>query len=74
MHTRRRFLELSGASLLTLPSFLQARPDSQTFYVGILADTHVIDGFYRGPESNPEDTESILKTTESNDAFTSRRS
>lgn len=55
---------MGGASLLALPSFLQARPDSQTFYVGILADTHVIDRFYRGPESNAEDTESILKSSE----------
>src|SRR5262249_31150579 len=30
----------------------------------VIADTHIIDEFYRGPESNPEDTESILKTTE----------
>lgn len=64
MYSRRHFLELSGASLFALPSFLTAKPDSQTFYVGIVADTHVIDGFYRGPEGNLEDTESIFKTSE----------
>ena len=30
----------------------------------MIADSHIIDSFYRGPEGNPEDTESIFKTTE----------
>lgn len=63
MLTRRRFLQATGAGLLAVPSFLDAAaPDSQTFYVGVIADTHIIDTFYRGPEGNAEDTESIFKT------------
>lgn len=29
-----------------------------------IADTHIIDEFYKGPEGSPEDTESIFHTTE----------
>jgi hypothetical protein len=36
----------------------------QTFYVGVIADSHIIDEFHRGPEGSPEDTESIFQTTE----------
>lgn len=50
--------------MLAWPSFLEARADAQTFHIGVIADTHIIDGFYRGPEGNPEDTESIFKTDE----------
>ena len=62
---RRRFIQASGG-LLTLPSFLEARAlaDASKFYVAIIADTHIIDEFYRGPESNPEDTESMFKARE----------
>jgi hypothetical protein len=44
--------------------FAFAAPDSSKFYFAVIADTHIIDGYYKGPESNAEDTESILKTTE----------
>jgi len=67
--TRRDFLKL-GAAGVVLPPFSQARQDSHTFHVGVIADTHIIDSYYRGPESNPEDSESILKTT---DRLTSAR-
>ena len=65
MLSRRRFIQASGG-LLTLPSFLEARvlADASKFYFAIIADTHIIDEFYRGPESNPEDTESMFKTRE----------
>jgi hypothetical protein len=63
--SRRRFIHASGG-LLTLPSFLDARAlaDTSKFYFAIIADTHIIDEFYKGPESNPEDTESMFKTRE----------
>ena len=49
-----------------MPSFLDARAlaDTSKFYFAIIADTHIIDEFYKGPESNPEDTESMFKTRE----------
>jgi hypothetical protein len=37
---------------------------SPYFYFAVIADTHIIDEFYKGPESTPLDTESIFKTTE----------
>lgn len=64
MITRRRFLQASGAGLLVAPSYLDARGDADVFHVGLIADTHIIDGFYTGPEDNPEDTASILLTEE----------
>jgi hypothetical protein len=30
----------------------------------LIADSHIIDDYYKGPESNPEDTESMFKTAE----------
>ncbi len=39
-------------------------PRANVFYIGLIADTHIIDERYTGPESNQEDTESILKSTE----------
>jgi predicted MPP superfamily phosphohydrolase len=64
MISRRRLIQLGGAGVLALPSFLEARPDARKFYFAVIADTHIIDGFYKGPENSPEDTESIFKTTE----------
>jgi Icc protein len=61
--TRRQFLQTTAAGL-ALPPLWQARPGNSTFYVGVIADTHIIDSFYKGPEGNPEDTESIFKTSE----------
>jgi hypothetical protein len=68
--SRNEFLRVSGAaaaSLLIRP-FAYAAPDSPKFYFAVIADTHIIDGYYKGPESNAEDTESIFKTTERLDA------
>lgn len=64
MISRRRLIQLGGAGVVALPSFLEARPDGKKFYFAVIADTHIIDGFYKGPENSPEDTESIFKTTE----------
>lgn len=64
--SRRRFVQAGSAGLLALPSILEARPaaSSHTFRFAVIADTHVIDDFYKGPEGNPEDTASIFKTRE----------
>lgn len=53
-----------GAAGLAMPPFWQATPGKDVFYVGVIADSHVIDEYYKGPESNPEDSESIFKTSE----------
>ena len=63
MLTRRQFIQI-GAAGLALPPFWHAESRRDTFYVGVIADTHVIDDFYRGSEGSPEDTESILKTSD----------
>ena len=63
MITRAKFLRIGAASLAIRP-FAQAARDDSKFYFAIIADTHIIDSFYKGPEGNPEDTESIFKTTE----------
>ena len=47
-----------------LPSFRQAAPDASKFYIAVIADSHIIDSYYRGPENSPEDTASILLTSE----------
>lgn len=64
MLNRRRFLQTAAAGLLGCPTFLEARSGAGVFHVGVIADTHIIDEFYRGPEGNAEDTESIFKTEE----------
>jgi len=61
--TRRQFIHRSAAGL-ALPALWQATPGRDTFYIGVIADSHVIDPYYKGPESNPEDSESIFKTSE----------
>ena len=60
MHTipRRRFLSVAGAAPL-----LAAAP-ANTFRFAVIADSHIIDPMYKGPESNAEDTESILHSAE----------
>lgn len=63
MLTRRQFIHRSAAGL-ALPAIWQTAPRRDTFYIGVIADSHVIDTFYKGPEGNPEDTESIFKTSE----------
>ena len=55
---RRTFLSLAGAVLPSLAS-----PAPNTFRFAVIADSHIIDPFYKGPEGNPEDTESIFQTS-----------
>src|ERR1700760_3227610 len=57
---------MTGAATASLAfrPFAQAAGDSSKFYFAIIADTHIIDQYYKGPESNPEDTESMFKTEE----------
>jgi hypothetical protein len=64
--SRGAFLRIGGAgaaSLLVRP-FALAAADSSRFYFAIIADSHIIDSYYKGPESNAEDTESMFKTEE----------
>ena len=61
MFNRRSFLATLGAAA-ACPHPLEAADGS--FRFAVIADTHIIDEFYRGPEGNAEDTESIFKTTE----------
>jgi hypothetical protein len=64
--TRKTFLRVSGAAAtsLIIPPFSRAAADSSRFYFALIADSHIIDPFYKGPESNQEDTESMFKTAE----------
>jgi len=64
--TRSRFLRMGGAAAasLAIRPFSYAAPGSSKFYFALIADTHIIDPFYKGPESNQEDTESMFKTEE----------
>jgi hypothetical protein len=64
--TRNNFLRIAGAGAasLAIRPFAYAAGDSSKFYFAIVADTHIIDSYYKGPESNAEDTESMLKTEE----------
>ena len=65
MISRRNFLRAGGAAIsLATPSFALAAGDQNKFYIGVIADTHIIDKFYKGPEGKTIDTESIFKTTE----------
>ncbi len=66
MITRSAFLRLGAAAAapLAIRPFAQADAGSSKFYFAIIADTHIIDSYYKGPESNPEDTESMFKTEE----------
>lgn len=67
--TRREFGRLAalatGSTLLRqlwAEGALSASP--QVLRFAAIADTHIIDEFYKGPENSPEDTESILHTSE----------
>jgi hypothetical protein len=64
--TRKKFLHITGAAgaSLAVRPFAHAAADSSKFYFAIIADTHIIDSFYKGPENSPEDTESMFKTEE----------
>ena len=55
---RRTFLSLAGAALPVL-----AAP-AGSFRFAVIADSHIIDPFYKGPEGSPEDTESIFHAAE----------
>lgn len=63
--TRRRFGALTAAAVTAgLTRSLWAREasaahDGRYFYFAVIADTHIIDSFYHGHESNAEDTESL---------------
>ncbi|MDY0001430.1 MAG: metallophosphoesterase [Polyangia bacterium] len=69
---RRDLLRLGGAGLggLALANVANlggcdgASGGDGRFRFAILADTHIIDPFYTGPEGSPEDTESIFHTRE----------
>jgi len=50
------------AASATIPSF--AAPSTDSFRFAVIADSHIIDPFYKGPEGSPEDTESILHAAE----------
>lgn len=76
---RRRFLErLSGGIIavaaLNAPGWAEEKSsglisashfssDNRFFRFAVIADTHIIDDFYKGPEGNPLDTETIFQTT-----------
>jgi hypothetical protein len=64
--TRNTFLRIAaaGASSVLIRPFAAAAAEGSKFYFAIIADSHIIDPFYKGPEGNPEDTESIFKTSE----------
>jgi 3',5'-cyclic-AMP phosphodiesterase len=66
--TRRQFGIIATATVgSTLTRSLWAREVSSLtgdryFYFAVIADTHIIDSFYHGHESNAEDTESLQHT------------
>jgi len=63
---RKEFLRMGGAAAasLAIQPFSKAAPSDSKFYFAVVADSHIIDEYYKGPESNQEDTESILKSAE----------
>ena len=63
--TRAEFLRISGAAAasLALRPFSPSAPVGDAFHVALIADPHIIDGYYRGPEGNAEDAASLFKTT-----------
>lgn len=66
MISRNQFLRIAGTGIasLSVRPFALAAPDSSKFYFALIADSHIIDEYYKGPENSPEDTESILRTSE----------
>ncbi|MDE3196513.1 MAG: metallophosphoesterase [Acidobacteriota bacterium] len=65
MISRKSFLRTAvGAASLGLRPFAFASTDPAKFHFALIADTHIIDSYYKGPESNPEDTESMFRTAE----------
>lgn len=63
MMNRRRFGQIIGVST-GAAAIAAAAPAPGKFYFAIIADTHIIDEFYKGPEGNALDTETIFKTTD----------
>lgn len=59
MINRRRFLGATGLS--AIPSW---GAPVNGFRFAIIADSHIVDPFYKGPEATPEDTESIFRSSE----------
>jgi hypothetical protein len=70
--TRHQFLRRiaaaggSAAAMALQPFRLAATADADTFHVALIADTHIIDEYYKGPEpaGTPADSESLFHTTE----------
>ena len=74
---RRQFLTKTGIGLGALAAlnplqniwagekenFLETAFNKDVFRFAVIADTHIIDDFYKGPEGNPLDTETIFQTT-----------
>lgn len=67
---RRQFASLSAftAGVALSPKLWAAKPNADAknrrFHVAIIADTHIIDSFYKGQEETPEDSESLFHTSE----------
>ncbi|HWE52333.1 MAG TPA: hypothetical protein VG273_21235 [Bryobacteraceae bacterium] len=64
---RRSFLSIAGAAAgaAALPVLgAPASPSPGDFRFAVIADSHIIDPLYVGPENSPEDTESILHGAE----------
>jgi hypothetical protein len=57
---------MAGGLANGLPELLTAggKKDSRYFRFAVISDTHIIDEFYKGPESNALDSETVFKTTE----------
>jgi hypothetical protein len=64
--TRQEFLRVGGAAALSYLAtpFPQTEAGRDRFLVAFIADSHVLDGYYRGPEGNAEDAESLRHTNE----------
>jgi len=66
--SRKHFLRVGGgaAAAAVIRPFSLAAADSDSFYVALIADTHVIDEFYKGPEpaGTAEDSASLFKSGE----------
>lgn len=73
---RRNFLIRAGLGLGAAATLLPAKrtdaadllttvaeKDSRFFRFAVISDTHIIDEFYKGPESNQLDSESVFLTT-----------
>lgn len=72
---RRKFIERIGGGLTAIAALgstnfvsdllaVERAADKRYMRFAIIADTHIIDGFYKGPEGNALDTETIFQTTD----------